>query len=176
MKRCSFTLSIIKSNTSVALTYFSFSFIYPPDCSPTHHRFTQVNFLFLLNIVRVLITKLKGTHCAESTAYMKAVRATLILIPLLGVQFVLLPWRPGGRISRAIYDFFVNIFSHFQVKSIANWTFVPSADVIETPSNQGGIRLDLTVQLLTLRGPISLRLATWRLCAHIRPTILTGPR
>ncbi|KAI9531215.1 hypothetical protein NQZ68_000710 [Dissostichus eleginoides] len=73
-----------------------------------------VNFFFLLNIVRVLITKLKETHCAESTAYMKAVRATLILIPLLGVQHILLPWRPGGRISRAIYDFFVNIFCHFQ--------------------------------------------------------------
>ncbi|XP_034029186.1 calcitonin gene-related peptide type 1 receptor [Thalassophryne amazonica] len=73
-----------------------------------------VNLFFLLNIVRVLITKLKLTHCAESTAYMKAVRATLILIPLLGVQFILFPWRPEGRISRAIYDFFVNIFCHFQ--------------------------------------------------------------
>ncbi|XP_020491646.1 calcitonin gene-related peptide type 1 receptor isoform X1 [Labrus bergylta] len=73
-----------------------------------------VNFFFLLNIVRVLIMKLRETHCAESTAYMKAVRATLILIPLLGVQYVLLPWRPGERISRAIYEFFVNIFCHFQ--------------------------------------------------------------
>ncbi|XP_034552584.1 calcitonin gene-related peptide type 1 receptor isoform X2 [Notolabrus celidotus] len=65
-----------------------------------------VNFFFLLNIVRVLITKLKQTHCAESTTYMKAVRATLILIPLLGVQYILLPWRPEAHISRAIYDFF----------------------------------------------------------------------
>nr|XP_057940606.1 calcitonin gene-related peptide type 1 receptor [Doryrhamphus excisus] len=73
-----------------------------------------VNLFFLLNILRVLITKLKETHCAESTTYMKAVRATLILIPLLGVQFILFPWRPEGRISRAIYDFFVNIFCHFQ--------------------------------------------------------------
>ncbi|XP_035512026.1 calcitonin gene-related peptide type 1 receptor [Morone saxatilis] len=73
-----------------------------------------VNFFFLLNIVRVLITKLKDTHCAESTAYMKAVRATLILIPLLGVQYILLPSRPEGHISRAIYDFFVNVVSHFQ--------------------------------------------------------------
>ncbi|XP_073326025.1 calcitonin gene-related peptide type 1 receptor isoform X2 [Pagrus major] len=72
-----------------------------------------VNFFFLLNIVRVLITKLKETHCAESTTYMKAVRATLILIPLLGVQFILFPWRPEGRISRAFYDFFIHIFSHF---------------------------------------------------------------
>ncbi|KAM9342376.1 calcitonin gene-related peptide type 1 receptor-like [Pholidichthys leucotaenia] len=73
-----------------------------------------VNFFFLLNIVRVLITKLKDTHCAESTTYMKAVRATLILIPLLGVQFILFPWRPEGRISRAIYDFVIHVFSHFQ--------------------------------------------------------------
>ncbi|XP_026189224.1 calcitonin gene-related peptide type 1 receptor [Mastacembelus armatus] len=73
-----------------------------------------VNFFFLLNIVRVLITKLKQTHCAESTAYMKAVRATLILIPLLGAQYIFFPWRPEGYISRSIHDFFVNIFSHFQ--------------------------------------------------------------
>lgn len=73
-----------------------------------------MNLFFLLNIVRVLITKLKDTHCAESTAYMKAVRATLILIPLLGVQFILLPWRPEGRISRVIYDFFIHILCHFQ--------------------------------------------------------------
>uniref|UniRef100_A0A8D2ZZX9 Calcitonin receptor n=2 Tax=Scophthalmus maximus TaxID=52904 RepID=A0A8D2ZZX9_SCOMX len=73
-----------------------------------------VNFLFLLNIIRVLITKLKETHCAESTAYMKAVRATLILIPLLGVQYILYPRMPEGRINCAIYEFFINIFSHFQ--------------------------------------------------------------
>ncbi|KAM6981907.1 calcitonin gene-related peptide type 1 receptor [Tautogolabrus adspersus] len=73
-----------------------------------------VNFFFLLNIVRVLVTKLRVTHCAQSTAYMKAVRATLILIPLLGIQYVLFPWRPQEHISRAIYDFFVNVFCHFQ--------------------------------------------------------------
>ncbi|XP_030589798.1 calcitonin gene-related peptide type 1 receptor [Archocentrus centrarchus] len=73
-----------------------------------------VNFFFLLNIVRVLITKLKETHCAESTAYMKAVRATLILIPLLGIQYILIPWVPEERISRAIHEFFLNISIHFQ--------------------------------------------------------------
>lgn len=73
-----------------------------------------VNLFFLLNIMRVLITKLKETHCAESTAYMKAVRATLILIPLLGVQYILVPCMPEGRISRAIYEFFIHIFVHFQ--------------------------------------------------------------
>uniref|UniRef100_A0A3P9K3N6 Calcitonin receptor n=1 Tax=Oryzias latipes TaxID=8090 RepID=A0A3P9K3N6_ORYLA len=77
-----------------------------------------VNLFFLLNIIRVLITKLKETHCTESTAYMKAVRATLILIPLLGVQFILMPWRPEGCIGY-VYDFFNNIFSHFQGLMVA---------------------------------------------------------
>ncbi|XP_048342304.1 calcitonin gene-related peptide type 1 receptor [Sphaerodactylus townsendi] len=73
-----------------------------------------VNLFFLLNIVRVLITKLKVTHRAESNLYMKAVRATLILVPLLGIEFVLLPWRPEGRIAEEIYDYVINILMHYQ--------------------------------------------------------------
>uniref|UniRef100_A0A6Q2YQY3 Calcitonin receptor n=1 Tax=Esox lucius TaxID=8010 RepID=A0A6Q2YQY3_ESOLU len=74
----------------------------------------QVNLFFLLNILRVLVTKLQVTHSAESNAYMKAVRATLILIPLLGAQFILVPWRPEERKATTIYDFIMNIFTHFQ--------------------------------------------------------------
>lgn len=92
-----------------------FSFTSHFHSSSSIHPSIQVNLFFLLNIVRVLITKLKVTHRAESTAYMKAVRATLILIPLLGAQFILVPWRPEGRMARAIYEFIMNIFSHFQV-------------------------------------------------------------
>lgn len=76
---------------------------------------SQVNLFFLLNIVRVLITKLKVTHQAESHLYMKAVRATLILVPLLGIQFVLLPWRPEGRPVEEVYDYIMNILMHYQV-------------------------------------------------------------
>ncbi|KAF3696561.1 Calcitonin gene-related peptide type 1 receptor [Channa argus] len=78
------------------------------------HAALIVNLFFLLNILRVLITKLKETHCAESMTYMKAVRATLILVPLLGVHFIMLPWRPEGYIASGIFDFFVNVFYHFQ--------------------------------------------------------------
>ncbi|XP_036389205.1 calcitonin gene-related peptide type 1 receptor [Megalops cyprinoides] len=78
------------------------------------HAALLVNLFFLLNIMRVLITKLKLTHTAESNVYMKAVRATLILVPLLGIQFVLVPWRPEGRLARAVYEFVMHIFSHFQ--------------------------------------------------------------
>uniref|UniRef100_A0A674N2J7 Calcitonin gene-related peptide type 1 receptor n=1 Tax=Takifugu rubripes TaxID=31033 RepID=A0A674N2J7_TAKRU len=73
-----------------------------------------VNLFFLLNIVRVLITKLKVTHQAESSLYMKAVRATLILVPLLGIQFVLFPYKPDGQVSSEIYDYIMHIFMHYQ--------------------------------------------------------------
>lgn len=73
-----------------------------------------VNLFFLLNIVRVLITKLKVTHQAESNLYMKAVRATLILVPLLGIEFVLFPWRPEGRVAEEVYDYVMHILMHYQ--------------------------------------------------------------
>ncbi|MBN3293550.1 CALRL protein, partial [Polypterus senegalus] len=73
-----------------------------------------VNLFFLLNIIRVLITKLKVTHQAESSLYMKAVRATLILVPLLGIQFVLVPWKPEGRLAEELYDYIMHILMHYQ--------------------------------------------------------------
>ncbi|XP_063790197.1 calcitonin gene-related peptide type 1 receptor [Pseudophryne corroboree] len=73
-----------------------------------------VNLFFLLNIVRVLITKLKVTHQAESNLYMKAVRATLILVPLLGIQYVLLPWKPEGRIAEEVFHYVMHIVMHYQ--------------------------------------------------------------
>lgn len=66
--------------------------------------------------MRVLITKLKVTHQAESSLYMKAVRATLILVPLLGIQYVLLPYKPEGRVSSEIYDYIMHILMHYQVR------------------------------------------------------------
>uniref|UniRef100_A0A667WIW1 Calcitonin gene-related peptide type 1 receptor n=1 Tax=Myripristis murdjan TaxID=586833 RepID=A0A667WIW1_9TELE len=73
-----------------------------------------VNLFFLLNIVRVLITKLKVTHQAESSLYMKAVRATLILVPLLGIQFVLIPYKPQGSLASEIFQYIMNILMHYQ--------------------------------------------------------------
>uniref|UniRef100_A0A8D2LQ43 Calcitonin receptor n=1 Tax=Varanus komodoensis TaxID=61221 RepID=A0A8D2LQ43_VARKO len=73
-----------------------------------------VNFFFLLNIVRVLVTKLRDTHRAESNMYMKAVRATLILVPLLGIQFVIIPWRPENKLAGEIYDYIMHILMHYQ--------------------------------------------------------------
>uniref|UniRef100_A0A8C1XHU2 Calcitonin gene-related peptide type 1 receptor n=1 Tax=Cyprinus carpio TaxID=7962 RepID=A0A8C1XHU2_CYPCA len=92
-------------SSSTSLLYI----IHGPICAAL-----LVNLFFLLNIVRVLITKLKVTHQAESSLYMKAVRATLILVPLLGIQYVLLPYKPGGRVSAEIYDYIMHILMHYQ--------------------------------------------------------------
>ncbi|KAK7893543.1 hypothetical protein WMY93_022695 [Mugilogobius chulae] len=73
-----------------------------------------VNLFFLLNIVRVLITKLRVTHQAESSLYMRAVRATLILIPLLGIQFVLLPYKPQEQHMAEVYLYVMEILMHYQ--------------------------------------------------------------
>ncbi|XP_068603665.1 calcitonin gene-related peptide type 1 receptor [Brachionichthys hirsutus] len=73
-----------------------------------------VNLFFLLNIIRVLVTKLRDTHRAESNMYMKAVRATLILVPLLGIQFVIFPWRPENRLAGEVYEYIMHILIHYQ--------------------------------------------------------------
>ncbi|XP_030265738.1 calcitonin gene-related peptide type 1 receptor-like isoform X2 [Sparus aurata] len=93
----------VSSNT--ALLYI----IHGPICAAL-----VVNLFFLLNIVRVLITKLRVTHHAESSLYMRAVRATLILIPLLGIQFVLLPYKPQDHWVFEIYLYIMEILMHYQ--------------------------------------------------------------
>lgn len=52
-----------------------------------------VNIIFLVNIVRLLMTKLKNLPDASQSK--KAARATLVLIPLLGFQYLILPMRPN---------------------------------------------------------------------------------
>lgn len=73
-----------------------------------------VNLLFLLNIVRVLIIKLKVTHQVQFKVYIKVVRATLILVPLLGIQIVLIPMRPDGDLTSKIYHHVTHIAGHYQ--------------------------------------------------------------
>ncbi|EAA00956.4 AGAP001175-PA, partial [Anopheles gambiae str. PEST] len=62
------------------------------------------SLVFLINVVRVLLTKLSSTspHPAP-LGLRKATRATLILIPLFGLQHILLPFRPEKGCSLERY-------------------------------------------------------------------------
>ncbi|KAL5006348.1 hypothetical protein ScPMuIL_015154 [Solemya velum] len=72
-----------------------------------------LNVLFLINIVRLLLTKLKTIPEASQTK--KAARATLILIPLLGVQYLLFPIRPEkGSPIEDFYYLFTALFISLQ--------------------------------------------------------------
>lgn len=84
-----------------------------------------MNLFFLLNIIRVLVTKLRDTHRAESNMYMKAVRATLILVPLLGIQFVIFPWRPENRLAGEVYEYIMHILMHYQVGTVLHSSQFP---------------------------------------------------
>ncbi|XP_042209098.1 calcitonin gene-related peptide type 1 receptor-like [Homarus americanus] len=74
------------------------------------------NLVFLINIVRVLVTKLRANHVpADTNGTRKAVRATLILIPLLGLHYVLMPFRPApGSNGELVYQVVTALVSSFQ--------------------------------------------------------------
>ncbi|XP_021365285.1 corticotropin-releasing factor receptor 1-like, partial [Mizuhopecten yessoensis] len=50
------------------------------------------NMLFLATIIWVLVTKLRASHSLETRQLRKAVKATLLLFPLLGIIYVLFIW------------------------------------------------------------------------------------
>ncbi|XP_063591200.1 diuretic hormone receptor-like isoform X1 [Penaeus indicus] len=52
--------------------------------------FLSTNFIFLMRIMWVLITKLRSANTVETQRYRKATKALLVLIPLLGLTYMLL--------------------------------------------------------------------------------------
>ncbi|KFM69204.1 Calcitonin receptor, partial [Stegodyphus mimosarum] len=53
-----------------------------------------VNFCFLAHIIQVVVTKLRSTNIDEPTQFRRAVRATMVLIPLFGLHFLLISYHP----------------------------------------------------------------------------------
>ena len=73
-------------------------------------------FTFSRTNLQVLITKLRSANNVETQQYRKAAKALLVLIPLLGVTYILVIVGPTEGISRRIYDSIRAILLSTQVR------------------------------------------------------------
>ncbi|XP_062616509.1 corticotropin-releasing factor receptor 1-like [Saccostrea cucullata] len=69
-----------------------------------------VNMLFLATIIWVLVTKLRASNSLETKQLRKAVKATLLLLPLLGITYLLFIWPPTDHKAVVEAHKFINTF------------------------------------------------------------------
>ncbi|CAN7940849.1 unnamed protein product [Ixodes hexagonus] len=68
-------------------------------------------------IMWVLITKLRAATTVETQQYRKAAKALLVLIPLLGVTYILVIWTPSHKTARIIFTYLQITLLSTQVRS-----------------------------------------------------------
>lgn len=75
-----------------------------------------INLLFLLNIVRVLVVKLRESHTSEIEQVRKAVRAAIFLLPLLGIaNLIFLFFHKFDEAWKyALWSYTAHFFASFQ--------------------------------------------------------------
>ncbi|XP_041366640.1 secretin receptor-like isoform X2 [Gigantopelta aegis] len=74
-----------------------------------------INFLFFINIIRVLITKLTASNCPESRKFRRLAKSTLILIPLFAVYYMGFIWLPKmSDIGELVKMYIELVFNSFQ--------------------------------------------------------------
>ncbi|XP_034839487.1 calcitonin gene-related peptide type 1 receptor-like [Maniola hyperantus] len=90
------------------------------------------SLIFLVNVVRVLLTKLHpAPNQHASVAAKKAVRAALILIPLFGLHFILIPFRPSTNSpGERFYQVFSALLTSLQGACVAVLFCFTNHDVI----------------------------------------------
>lgn len=77
----------------------------------------QLNFIFLLNIIRVLVVKLRQSHTSDVEQVRKAVRAAFVLLPLLGITNLLnMTEAPLDRspLEFALWSYITHFLTSFQ--------------------------------------------------------------
>ncbi|XP_050092491.1 diuretic hormone receptor isoform X8 [Anopheles aquasalis] len=62
-----------------------------------------INLIFLLRIMWVLITKLRSANTVETRQYRKASKALLVLIPLLGITYLIVIYGPMEGVGSHIF-------------------------------------------------------------------------
>lgn len=71
-----------------------------------------VNLVFLVNIIRVLVSKLRANNHIESANIRKAIKATVVLMPLLGITNLLFVMSPGETRSLKVAYHVTNAVLH----------------------------------------------------------------
>ncbi|XP_037044421.1 calcitonin gene-related peptide type 1 receptor isoform X2 [Bradysia coprophila] len=95
-----------------------------------------LNLLFLCNIVRVLVLKLKAPlgpqgNSGPSRNILQAFRATLLLVPLLGLQYILTPFKPEpGHSWERAYETISAFTASFQGLCVATLFCFCNGEVI----------------------------------------------
>lgn len=76
------------------------------------------SLLFLMNVMRVLLTKLhRNSANPAPIGVRKAARAALILVPLFGIHYILIPYRPKHKTAIEIaYQVFSVVLVSTQVR------------------------------------------------------------
>ncbi|XP_076808617.1 corticotropin-releasing factor receptor 2-like [Clavelina lepadiformis] len=89
------------------------------ECWMQNPTDTWINALIMVNVVRILVTKLIKQNSLESAVtYSKAVKAAFFLFNLLGITYILFFLNPGDGAGEIAF-FYVNaIFQSFQVPPI----------------------------------------------------------
>ncbi|XP_062578864.1 calcitonin gene-related peptide type 1 receptor-like [Saccostrea cucullata] len=74
-----------------------------------------LNLIFLINILRIILSKIRSFNQRDSNQFRKTVRAIFILVPLLGLQYILMPLNNDSF----IYKITVAVVTSYQGAVIA---------------------------------------------------------